>query len=693
MSTEATSPTPTSGNPLLDALPPNTDYLTYLTIIEYNLTTESLPTLHQVLQDTKLTTNIGWDLVHLLLPLLPASQECLQDIARLGNPREVILKVTECLRLIDFVGLDSDVEDDQDGTPSLDPDSHRHPHTTASVQTQDEHKHETTQAVELTPAPLPVDQFICMLSMLSILHNRIKTQYPSRFLSTSLQAVLHAFSNSVSHREELISAIVRFVKDISGTKRPHLPSRSSSSLLTKTISNERAPDPESEKETEKPTLDESDMQKRLIQSFITFVIEEYMLALRSRQDAPGLSWATRLQERLHPERIIPGKASITKKYESQPALHARLTAIGELLAISQDLGIATQDLLDGAKATEDASTKSGQEETEPPNTAADVPYSKTGSLLLYTARTVGRSLYSKQPTGPHISIFPTHQYLLSSFVSSSNLGGAMTGTEPEALLDALLALALQAIEANDVGQPDDTEKFNSYLQVMSLIASNCPSPSLRYVAFFVTSTILRSNPSDIERLAFIRDTLQHCPFDNLKVAAISWIKGETIEASGSSHQQPGSEASSSTSRPTSAGKDNTSIFATPIAIDSLSPYLFPDLTHDLSAPSIIDSWASFDQNLQFYLGSLNFYFLLLSADHLQQSLNIGELHVNNDIGGSFLGPLGEATARFRKDSRAGGELSKRWTDEGDFAAEVAKLELMEATLERVTTAVAQMNRA
>ena len=84
-------------NLLLKALPPETDYLTYLTLLEYNLTVEQLPTLHDILQDTTLTANIGWDLVHLLLPFLPASQQCLQDVARLGNPREVVLKVTELL--------------------------------------------------------------------------------------------------------------------------------------------------------------------------------------------------------------------------------------------------------------------------------------------------------------------------------------------------------------------------------------------------------------------------------------------------------------------------------------------------------------------------------------------------------------------------------------------------------------------
>ena len=54
-------------SPLITALPPQTDYISYLTIIEHYLSEDTLPILHKVLQDEKLTTNIGWDLVHLLV--------------------------------------------------------------------------------------------------------------------------------------------------------------------------------------------------------------------------------------------------------------------------------------------------------------------------------------------------------------------------------------------------------------------------------------------------------------------------------------------------------------------------------------------------------------------------------------------------------------------------------------------------
>ncbi|CAD0114047.1 unnamed protein product [Aureobasidium uvarum] len=663
-------------NPLIEALPPATDYISYLTIIEYNLNPESLPTLHQVLQDTKLTTNIGWDLVHLLVPLLPNSDECLQDIARLGNPREVILKVTESLRLIDFQGLEPDTDDDEpiageETAPAY------HPAKTAPV---GEDGSKTTQAVETpAPLPLPVLQFTSLLSMLSILHTRIKTQYPSRFLSTSLQAILVSFNNAAKHKEELMSAIIQFVKTVSGTKRPNLPPRKSSTqILTAKSVQASAPDPESETAAKSPSASEADIQKRLFQSFITHIFEDYMLTLASDSDAPGLAWCSRLQEKLHPERTVPGKPSMTDKFILDEELAGRLTAVGGLVALARDLGMERKDLLPAMEGANAGSSLVPDNEDEFPKTAADIPLSKVGSLFMFAAANVATVLYSTPKPKDAFSIFPDHQKVLHNYIASSPDMGATIGTEPEAVLDAVLALAILAIEEDNVGEPTDSEEFNQYLQYLSLMSSNSPSPSIRYHAFYLATTILRSNPSDVERLAFIKDTLEHCPFDNLKAAAVSWIKGETIEAN-----PPTGSSQASTQQ--------SSVFATPVALDTLAPYLFPDLTHDLTATSITDSFVTFQQNLHFYLATLNFYYLLLSANHLHEALAIGDLHCNNDIAGSFLQPLREASARF-KQAKAAGELESVWEEASDGDEKMAELGLLDVTLEKVTAGVARLNQ-
>jgi hypothetical protein len=286
-------------NPLLAALPPATDYLTYLTLIEYNLTEENLPILHQVLQDRDLTANIGWDLVHLLLPFLPASEECLEDIAVRGNPREVILKVTEALRLLEFEEPEQESDGDEDDAPIGEGSS-----TKAAPVELGESSLSPALSATAVP-PLSVLKFEVLLSLLSTLHRRVKTKYPSRFLSTSLQAVLSAYNKATTHRDEITLSVVKFVKTLSGTKRPHLPPRTSSGNLLRRGTNYSEPDPEAQQDT--PTADENTLVNRLLQSFLTHVFEDYVLSLSSNGDVPGLAWCSRLMEKFEPKRVVPNK--------------------------------------------------------------------------------------------------------------------------------------------------------------------------------------------------------------------------------------------------------------------------------------------------------------------------------------------------------------------------------------------------
>ncbi|KKY27460.1 putative dolichyl-p-man:man cpp-dolichyl mannosyltransferase [Phaeomoniella chlamydospora] len=101
-------------DPILKAVPPETDYITYLTILEYQLNEQRLPSLLRVLQDDTLTENIGWDLVHLLMPMLPNSKNCLDLIARKGNPREVIIRATEYLSSLGSTDGEPDPASDDD---------------------------------------------------------------------------------------------------------------------------------------------------------------------------------------------------------------------------------------------------------------------------------------------------------------------------------------------------------------------------------------------------------------------------------------------------------------------------------------------------------------------------------------------------------------------------------------------------
>ena len=288
-----------SENPLIKALPPETDYLTYLTILEYNLTKEQLPLLHELLQDTRLTTNVGWDLVHLLLPLLPESEPCLQDVACLGNPRETVLKVGELLE-----GLQLESEQD----PPSDDES-------------------LPQDVERTEDAI-ILKFQTLLHMLCILHPRIQTKYPSRFLVTTLQAILPAY-RTLAHIPAATRAVLMFLKSLSGSKRPGLPPRASQQAIPSVKANQIAPDPEAQPEGQSPK--EVGLKARLLRSFTTHLMESYVNSLDSVEDSSGLVLTGRYFEQRYPERIIPHRQTTRSMFKDIPELFDRDTCISQIL--------------------------------------------------------------------------------------------------------------------------------------------------------------------------------------------------------------------------------------------------------------------------------------------------------------------------------------------------------------------------
>lgn len=297
--------------------PPATDYITFLTIVESHLSKEILPTLNEILQDAELTQNIGWDLIQLLLPFGEDAEQCLNTIARLGNPREVVLKITEALQLL---SLEGDLAQEDEEQEALEDEVEDTAEKLKQAKIAEEKKpgdaeHEKDTAIE---------KFCLLLKLLSIVHPRIKTKYPSRFLSTSLIAILTAYRPS----HEATLSVLLFVHTISGKKRPTLPGRKSSlaiqpSLSTpdgKSSAEPAAPDPEAQAEDPK----EAAIQAKLLQAFVTHVLEEYV-------NVNGLEWAARLREHYEPTKVIPVRKSLGERYQEDPKLQQRDTTVGQLV--------------------------------------------------------------------------------------------------------------------------------------------------------------------------------------------------------------------------------------------------------------------------------------------------------------------------------------------------------------------------
>ena len=215
--------------------------------------------------------------------------------------------------------------------------------------------------------------------------------------------------------------------------------------------------------------------------------------------------------------------------------------------------------------------------------------------------------------------------------------------------------------------------FNNVLQRLSLLSANMPSPVLRYHAHLLTSNVLHLNPSENSRLAFIRDTLEHCPFENLKASAIGWLKDEILaaEKAEQSNKEPDVEHS---------------IFATPAALTTLAPFIFPSPEKLMEGQSILDSYSTFQAYEPFYLAVLNLLYLLLSSGTLSTRLQMAEIAKQNELP-RFLDSLLQAAKRFQ------GSISNDELEYGNVQGRdhgFLGMELMEMTIEQAQHALSRV---
>lgn len=273
------------------------------------------------------------------------------------------------------------------------------------------------------------------------------------------------------------------------------------------------------------------------------------------------------------------------------------------------------------------------EEQGLPSSASDVPLSKTGSVYILATMAASSTLFDAPAFVSSLSLVPDFAGILASSLGDSATGS--TGAESEPLIDAVLFLGFLIINSQPTipAGGDDDHVFNNVLQRLSLLSANMPSPVLRYHAHLLTSTILHLNPSENSRLAFVRDTLEHCPFENLKASAIGWLKDELLAAEKAEQSKKESDA-------------NRSIFATSAALTTLAPFIFLNPEKLMEGQSITDSYATFQAHQPFYLAVLNLLYLLLSSATLSSRLEMAEVAKQNELP-RFLDSLLQASKKFQ----------------------------------------------
>ena len=212
-----------------------------------------------------------------------------------------------------------------------------------------------------------------------------------------------------------------------------------------------------------------------------------------------------------------------------------------------------------------------------------------------------------------LSVFNDHMDLLMEYIDES-----ITEIDSPILLDSIIILGWAALVQNEGYEiPDEDEIFYEYLHRLNMISSFAPFACLRYQYHFFSSTIARSHPSSRTRLEYIKDTLQCCPFENVKTTAVNWVRTE-LAAAFKSATTPDLDAPAFVKHPQPSGQDDgaDNVFASATGLSEVAPLVFvpPADVEEAERPA----------KGPFWIAALNLLYFIYSSTAMPAALNADE---------------------------------------------------------------------
>jgi len=557
----------TQEDPIIAALPPATDYMTYLTLLEYNLTPQNLPTLNRLLEadDGQLVDNIGWDLMSIVLPMLstaPANaNRCLETISRRANPREVVIQVAGELEKLGRGATDDNDgdEDDEEVDDFEDVQGEDELRTFEGEATRihlgrirldgmpqagnrlEEEPNDSEYGSRETGADAGKDdaqKLEALLNMLSTLHPRIKTQHPSRFLATSLQAALGAYRR-IPITASTTVAFQKFLATQDDTHSigsgPRLPPRSDASVNGQPhVNGSGANDP--------PSSHDKAISNRLLQAVLLEVLEEYTNSLQTHE-VPYLAWTARLREMLEPRRVMPGRPTEGHRWFVQDALSARDKIMKTFVTISDDMGLPQSYLLKVCKSIDEdgtyhPSSNAEEPETEYPTSPEQVPLSPAALIILHANSLfaqVSNETGQRPSENQALSTVDISRLLNSSYSMQGILATSSTPVPTPVLNDAILSLlyprSTETSPASATSLPPSS--FATLLSTLVEVFTTDPHPQIRDNAHHIATGLLHTHPDASLRLSTIKEILANPPIPSIhsgtvKAIAVDWLKDEFV---------------------------------------------------------------------------------------------------------------------------------------------------------------------
>lgn len=195
---------------------------------------------------------------------------------------------------------------------------------------------------------------------------------------------------------------------------------------------------------------------------------------------------------------------------------------------------------------------------------------------------------------PSLPVFPDLAQIFINFLGESDNLAEVTYGQPHALLDALLALTIHAMQ-----QPIETPARETEFRDFVVTLTACTAHQSHGIVRQVPGTIFHSHPSPATRFKLIRAVLEDDRLGLARDSAVSWLR-EEVAGTGSAD----------------------TIFHDPLYFWALFPSLFHPVKTATSA-SLLESWTHLTQTQGPALHSaLTLYYLLLSSPSLRERLHL-----------------------------------------------------------------------
>jgi hypothetical protein len=309
---------------------------------------------------------------------------------------------------------------------------------------------------------------------------RIKTQYPSRFLATASSVLLSFVAHNLPELKLLTLTVV--------LRR----------LFTFARDFEMAPTDEPVPEQEKLT------QMKLLQSFITWAMDLCFQRF-------SVKWSERLFYEMRANMSGKAKKDGDIVYE-QETITSRLTECAERIAqLSYSFDLDSMDLFKEL-ANKEIEPQAGEGPSDRDELFREL--SNDGIILLATEIKFETRESSQEVPFAQIVKLAT-KYLQRDDGSLAPLG----------VQDALCFWSLwstREITESEV-QAIDKEEFSTYVRLMFMISAVARDKDTRFVAYSLVAKLLGMQKPSVA-FDFIQDTLENCPFQNVREASVRILK-------------------------------------------------------------------------------------------------------------------------------------------------------------------------